>query len=104
MSLGIKKGDKVIVISGKNKGKTGKVLRVLLAKKRLVIEGVNLVKKHIRRRSDSEPGGIKELPASINGSNVALLCPSCNKGVRFGIKISKDKSKTRICKKCQKPI
>jgi len=104
MSLGIKKGDKVIVISGKSKGKTGKVLRVLLAKKRVVVEGANLVKKHIRRRSESEQGGIKELPASINVSNVALLCSSCNKGVRFGIKISKDKSKARICKKCQKPI
>jgi large subunit ribosomal protein L24 len=104
MSLRIKKGDKVVVAAGKNKGKSGKVLRVSAAGSRVVIEGINLVKKHIRRRSESEPGGVKEVPAAIHISNVALFCPNCNKGVRVSVKQAKDKSKTRICKKCQRAI
>ena len=104
MSLRIKKGDKVEIIAGRDKGKTGKVLGVLLDKRRIVVEGANLVKKHMRRRSESEPGGIKEIPASLSISSVALFCANCSRGVRFGIKISGDKSKARICKKCQKPI
>ncbi len=104
MSLGIKKGDKVSVLSGKSKGKSGKVLRVISKNNRLVIEGVNLVKKHIRRRSESEPGGIKEIPTSIHRSSVALFCPSCNKGAKFKVDVLKDKSKVRICKRCSKPI
>jgi len=104
MSLRIKKGDKVVVLSGKNKGKSGKILKVLLPKSGVVVEGVNLVKKHIKRRSESEQGGVKEMPAAIKISNVALFCASCNKGARFGVKQAKDKSKTRICKRCQKPI
>ncbi len=104
MSLGIRKGDRVTVLSGRNRGKTGKILKVSAGRKRVFVEGVNLVKKHLRRRSENEPGGIKEIPASIDISNVALLCTNCNRGVRFGIKISDDKSKVRICKKCQRPI
>ena len=104
MSLGIKKGDRVVVTAGKNKGRSGKVLKVISAKARVFVEGVNLVKKHIRRRSENEPGGIKEVPSGINLSNVSLFCGNCNKGVRFGVKVLGDKSKTRICKKCQKPI
>jgi len=104
MSLGIKKGDKVIVISGKDKGKSGKVLRFVPARHRIVVEGVNLVKKHIRRRSESEAGGIKEVPASIHMSNISLFCSNCNKGVKFGVKPSKDKSKARVCKRCNRAI
>tara|TARA_Y100000031_G_C7989272_1_gene278377 strand:- start:218 stop:532 length:315 start_codon:yes stop_codon:yes gene_type:complete len=104
MSLRVKKGDKVVVLAGKAKNKTGKILKVFTAKSRVVVEGLNLVKKHTRRRSESEPGGIKEVPASIHISNVSLFCSSCNKGVRFLVQTAEDKSKTRICKKCQKPI
>ncbi len=104
MSLRIKKGDKVEIISGKDKGKTGKVLKVLADNARVVVDGTNLVKKHIRRRSESEPGGIKEIPAALSISSVALFCSNCNRGTRFGVKISKDKSKVRICKRCQKAI
>ncbi|MCM8824343.1 MAG: 50S ribosomal protein L24 [Candidatus Omnitrophica bacterium] len=100
MSLGIRKGDKVYVLTGKDKGKTGKVLRVLTSKNRAIVEGINLVKKHVRRRSESEPGGIKDIPASIHISNLNLFCAHCNRGVRWGIKILEDKSKIRICKKC----
>ncbi|MBN3041070.1 MAG: 50S ribosomal protein L24 [Candidatus Omnitrophica bacterium] len=104
MSLRIKKGDKVIVLAGKEKNKSGKVLKVFPAKNRAVVEGLNMVKKHMRRRSETEQGGIKEVPAAINMSNLALFCSSCNKGVRFSVETAKDKSKSRICKKCQKPI
>jgi len=104
MSLRIKKGDKVVVLAGKNKGRSGKVLKNSISNGRIFVDGVNLVKKHIRRRSESEPGGIKEIPSSISISNVALFCTNCNKGVRFGTKISDDKSKIRVCKKCNRPI
>jgi len=104
MSLRIKKGDKVIITSGKAKGKTGKVLRITSDGKRIVVEGANLVKKHIRRRSENETGGIKEVPASVHISNVSLFCSNCNTGVKFGIKASKDKSKARVCKKCHRAI
>jgi large subunit ribosomal protein L24 len=102
MSLRIKKGDKVIVCAGRDKGKTGKILK--FSKDRVIVEGVNLVKKHIRRRSESEPGGIKEIPTALSISNVSLFCSNCNKGVRFGIKNLDKKSKMRICRKCNKPI
>lgn len=104
MSLGIKKGDKVTVLAGKDKGKTGKVLRVFPGKYRAVVDGVNMVKKHFRRRSESDPQGIKDIPLPVNISNLALFCPGCNKGVRFGVSVLKDKSKVRICRKCQKEI
>ena len=104
MGLGVKKGDKVVVLAGRNKGKTGKVLKVIPDKHCLIVEGVNLVKRHIRRRSESESGGIKEVPASVNISNVSLFCTNCNRGVKFGVKISTDKSKVRICKRCQRTI
>ncbi len=104
MSLGIKKGDKVTVISGKDKGKIGKVLTIIPADKRIIVEGINVMKKHLRRRSEAEPGGVREVPMAINASKVLLFCPTCGRGVRFSTEVSKDKSKVRICKKCQKPI
>jgi large subunit ribosomal protein L24 len=104
MSLGIKKGDKVFVTSGKDKGKSGKVLEVLKDKSRVIVEGLNLAKKHMRKRSEAEVGGIKELPMPLHISKVSLFCSSCSKPVRFGIKTLKDKNKIRICKKCQQEI
>lgn len=104
MGLKIKKGDKVQVLSGKDRGKTGKVLKVFSKNSRAVVEGVNLVKKHMRRRSESEPGGIKEIPTSIHASNLALVCPQCGRGTRFGVKVSEDKSKAKVCKRCQQAI
>ncbi len=104
MSLRIKRGDKVVVLAGKDKGKMGKVLKVFPEKNRAIVEGINLVKKHFRRRSENEPGGIKEIPAPIHISNLALFCPNCNRGVRFGVKILEDKSKVRICRRCNRQI
>jgi large subunit ribosomal protein L24 len=104
MSSRIKKGDKVVVIAGKDKGKTGRVLKIFLQKRRAIVEGVNLVKKHMRRRSESEPGGIKEVPIPIHISNLALFCSRCGRGVRFGVQVMSDKSKVRVCKRCQQVI
>lgn len=104
MSLGIKKGDKVIVLAGKDKGKDGKVLEILTAKCSAIVEGINLVKKHMRRRSEAETGGIKEMPKPLRLSKLALLCPACAKPARFAIKILADNTKTRICKRCHQAI
>jgi large subunit ribosomal protein L24 len=103
MSLGIRKGDKVQIMKGKDRGKTGKILRGD-STGTVIVEGLNLVKKHMRRRSETEQGGIKAIPAALRIENVALYCQNCNKGVRFGIKVMEDKSKARVCKKCQQTI
>lgn len=100
----IKKDDTVIVLSGKDKGKTGRVLRVIPQKERAIVEGVNLVKKHLRRRSESDPGGITPVPAALHVAKLALYCSSCKKGVRIGTKVLEDKSKIRVCKKCQSTL
>ncbi|MBU0694580.1 MAG: 50S ribosomal protein L24 [Candidatus Omnitrophica bacterium] len=101
--LKIKKGDKVEVIAGKDKGKAGKVLKVIFQTSRAIVEGTNLVKKHLRRRSENEPGGIKEIPSSLHISNLALFCSSCGRGVRVAVK-AEGKNKIKICKRCQQPI
>ncbi len=98
--LGIRKNDKVIVRSGKDKNKTGTVLQILREKKRAIVEGVNIVKKHMRKRSENSPSGIVERPASISISNLALYCTACKKGVRYSVKLLEDKTKIRTCKKC----
>jgi large subunit ribosomal protein L24 len=102
--LFIKKGDKVAVLSGRDKGKSGKVLFINRTKQRVIVEGVNLIKRHLRKRSDSEPGGIKELPASIALSNVLVFCSYCNHGVRYKADRLADGSKIRVCKRCKRPI
>lgn len=104
MGLRVRKGDKIVVTAGRDKGKIGKILKVIPSQNQVVVEGVNLVKKHIRRRSENEPGGIKEIPLPFSISKVSLFCPQCNRGVRFAIKIADDKSKIRICKRCQHPF
>lgn len=104
MGLRIKRGDTVVVLAGKDRGKKGKVLRVLVDRNRAIVEGVNLVKKSVRRRTEAEPGGIKEVPGSIHLSNLALFCSHCNRGVRFGTKMINNKEKVRVCKRCQQPI
>jgi len=104
MSLKIKKGDKVEVLVGKDKGKSGKVLELIPAKNSAIVDGINLVKKHLRRRSEAEPGGIKDMPKPLSISKLALFCGSCGRGVRFGIKEAGDGTKMRICKKCHQAI
>jgi len=97
----IKKGDTVEVISGNDKGVRGTVHAVFPEAERLVVSGVNMVKKHQRRTGDVKTQfGIIEREAPLHISNVALVCPHCDKAVRVGYQIMPDESKARICRKC----
>jgi large subunit ribosomal protein L24 len=96
----IKKNDQVKILIGKDKGKTGKVLRVLSGEKKVVVDGVNIVKKHIRPRKEGEQGQRVEIPGKTNISNVMLICSKCGKATRVEYKVA-EKSKFRICKKCK---
>ncbi len=109
MAAKIKKGDTVIVVRGKkaNKGKTGKVIKVIPEKNRVIVEGVNIVKKHLKAIPNVREGGIIEMEAPIHVSNVMLVCPNCNKPTRVGFRIVKEKGvlrKFRYCKKCGENI
>ena len=99
----IKKGDTILVISGKNKGKKGKILRAFPKERKVLIDGVNLMKKHQKPKKTGEKGQIIEKPAPISVSNTKLICSKCSKAVRVGYKIINNK-KYRICKKCNKQI
>ena len=93
-----RKGDDVIVITGKDKGKTGSVLKIIPANERLVVQGVNVVKRHTRP-TQTNPGGIVEKEASIHVSNVAHLDPDSNKPTRVGFKFLEENKKVRIAKR-----
>jgi len=95
----IKKGDTVLIISGKDRGRKGKVLESFPKESRILVEGINLRKKHQRPRRAGEKGQIITLPAPIDISNVKLICSKCGKPTRVGFKIVESK-KFRICKKC----
>ena len=98
--LKIKKGDKVRVLTGKDRGHEGAVMRVLPAAGKVIVDGANVAKKHQRATKATMQGGIidKDMPMPV--ANVALLCPSCGKPTRVGFKIDKDGTKARACKKC----
>jgi len=98
----IRKNDTVVVITGKYKGKTGKVVAVLAEKGRALVEKLNMVKRHTRPTQKLPQGGIVEKEASFDLSNLMVWCPKCKKGRRTGIKESKEKDgkKNRVCKKC----
>ena len=99
----IKKGDKVLIISGKYRGKKGKILRAFPKKGKIMIEGINLIKRHQKPKKTGEKGQIIEVPAPIDVSNAKLICSKCGKAARVGSKIINNK-KYRICKKCGKEI
>ena len=96
----VHKGDMVLVISGKSAGKRGKVLEVFPAKSRVVVEGVNKVKRHTKPTRSMPQGGIMEKEAALHSSNVMLYCSKCNNPTRVSKKILEDGSKVRQCKKC----
>ena len=98
--LHVKKNDVVMVIAGKAKGKSGKVTKVFPEKGRVVVENLNVVKRHSRPTRANSEGGIIEKEAPLAASNVLLLCGSCNKPTRTGIRTLEDGSKARFCKKC----
>ena len=94
----VKKNDDVRVIAGREKGKSGRILRVDQVKGRVLVEGINLVKKAVRKKKQNDRGGIIEIESSLHVSNVMILCKKCGP-VRTGYKLEKDK-KVRFCKKC----
>jgi large subunit ribosomal protein L24 len=100
----VKKDDMVMVIAGKEKGKTGKVIRVLPGKGRVVVESLNVVKRHTRPNRVNTQGGIVEKEAPLDASNVALVCSACNKPTRTGVRVLEDGTKTRFCKKCNETL
>ena len=94
--------DNVVVITGKDRGKRGRVLKVDPAKNRLVVEGVNFIKRHTKPNPQRQiKGGVVEREASLHASNVQLVCPECDKPTRLGRKILGDGRKVRICRKCE---
>jgi large subunit ribosomal protein L24 len=98
----IRKNDNVLVITGKNRGTRGRVLKVDPTKNRLVIEGVNMIKRHTKPNPQKNiKGGVVEREASVHASNVQLVCPECGKQTRVGRKILGDGRKVRICRKCE---
>jgi len=99
----VKKGDNILIITGKDKGKTGKIIKALPKEARVLIEGLNLRKKHVRPKREGEKGQVVQIPATMDVSNVKLVCPKCGKATRVGYKMEKD-IKKRICKKCKQEI
>ena len=93
----------MLVTAGKDKGKTGKILRALPKVAKVLVEGVNLKKKHVRPKKEGEKGQVVAVAAPLNVSNVKLICPKCGKAARIGYRVEKD-GKARICKKCQSAI
>lgn len=97
----INKNDQVVVISGADRGKKALVLSVDRTKGRLTVEGVNVVKKLVRRSRRNPQGGRLSMEMPIEMSNVQLICPSCGKPTRAGIRLAEDGAKYRVCKKCK---
>ncbi len=99
----IKKGDTVVVIAGKDRGKTGKVMKALPKEMKLLVEGINVRKKHMRARKQGEKGQVITMSFPMDISNAKLLCARCGKATRVGYSIENG-NKTRICKKCKQAI
>ena len=97
--LKIKKNDTVVILSGKDKGKQGKVLGTVPSEDKVVVEGCNMVTCHVKPRRQGEEGGIVKREAAIYASKVQVVCPKCDKGTRVAFKIA-DGKKTRVCKHC----
>ena len=96
----VKTGDTVVVLSGKDKGKKGKVLAVSPKEGKVIIEKINIVSKHIKPRRMGEPGGIIKAEGAMYASKVQIVCPRCKKPTRVGHKLYDDGTKSRICVKC----
>ena len=121
MGVKIKKGDNVLIISGKDKGRTAKILKALPKENKVLIDGINLRQKHVKPKRQGEKGQIVKVPVPMNVSGVKFICPKCGKAVRLGYKIIAKKAgekparnashsdaggtqKHRICKKCKSEV
>jgi large subunit ribosomal protein L24 len=98
----IRKNDNVVVVTGKDRGKRGRVLKVVPEKNRLLVEGVNIIKRHTKPNPQRQiKGGLVEREATLHASNVQVVCPECGKPTRIGRRILGDGRKVRICRKCE---
>jgi large subunit ribosomal protein L24 len=104
MGLSVKKNDTVLVLIGREKGKKGRVLSVNPSKDKVLIEQINMVKKHMKPSRKYSQGGIIEKESPIHLSNVMLVCPKCSKPVRIGNTVLADGKKARVCRKCREVI
>jgi large subunit ribosomal protein L24 len=102
--MSVRSGDEVQVIAGKDKGKRGHITRVFPERNRVIVEGVNIVKRHLRRQPGSLQAGIIDMPAPLSRSNVMLVCPSCHQPTRVGHAELPDGTHVRVCKKCHEII
>ena len=101
MGLGLKKEDTVVVTTGREKGKKGRVLQVQETKGRVLVEKVNIIKRHMKPNKQNQQGGIIEKEAPVHVSNVMLVCPKCSKPTRIGNMALGDGRKVRVCRKCK---
>ena len=99
----VKKGDTVLIVSGKDKGRTAKILKSLVKEKQILVEGINLKKKTVKPKKEGERGQIVSLAVPVDVSNAKFLCPKCGKAARLGYKIEQGR-KFRICKKCKSEV
>jgi len=104
MAAKVRKNDLVEVITGRDKGKRGRVTLVNPRGHRVTVEGVNIRKRHTRARRPGAPAGIIEFPAPLDSSNVMVVCPSCDRPTRVGFRFQPDGTKVRYCKRCQEGI
>lgn len=100
----IRKGDIVVVITGDDAGKRGRVLKVFPGKYRVIVEGVNFIKRHTKPNRSNQQGGIIEKEASLHLSNLVLICPRCDQRTRVKAKILEDGSRVRVCHRCQEML
>jgi large subunit ribosomal protein L24 len=100
----VRENDLVVVTSGDDKGKKGKVLRAFPAKKRVIVEGVNYIWRHVRRTQKTPAGGRVQKEAPLHASNVSLFCPRCNRGVRVGHREGAKGGKVRYCRRCNEAV
>ena len=99
----VKKGDNVLIIAGKDKGRTAKIIKSFPKDLKILVEGINLKKKHVRPKKEGEKGQVVAIPAALDISNVKVICPKCGKATRIGYK-TEGEVKNRICKKCKQII
>jgi large subunit ribosomal protein L24 len=100
----VRKGDTVVVIAGRDRGKSGKVLGVFRLDRKVTVERINIIKRHTKPTQQNRQGGILEREAPIHLSNVLLYCSTCQKPARVGIKTLTDGSRVRVCRKCTQPL
>ena len=100
----VKKGDTIVVITGKDKGRKGKIRQVLPKDESVIIEGVNIIKRHMKPRGQARQAGIIESEAPVHISKVMIVCPKCNKPARLKANVSEDGKRMRVCSKCNEVI